>query len=100
MSKEYKNKTWIEFLKWKFANFPTIQDARDWKSRLGGNPLTPEEWTSFANCIDEKHAFAMNKMRQMTLFDWYVDRWALWLTSWSRHEHNNTMYENYFMETE
>lgn len=94
---DFVDNTWVQFLKWKFTNLPTLKEARNWKSRLGGKPLTLDEFESFAKNMNIQHALYMNKLRQRSLFVWYLSECKKWLTFWSLREFNDSMYQNFCM---
>lgn len=97
--KDYVEKTWLDFLKFKFTNFPTLAEARLWKiGRMGGGAMSPEEFQQYVESVGEDNAIRINKLRQRSLLQWYLREWKNWFTLWSRHQYNEAEFDSFCNE--
>lgn len=92
---QFTDCNWMGFLKWKFTNFPSMKEARLWKIRFSSGPMTSEEFAWYVEHIGKESAISINKNRKRSVFMFYLEEWAKWLTFWSRRKFNDTQYDNY-----
>jgi hypothetical protein len=94
-AEQYVEQGWVDFLRWKFTNLPSIKEARDWKTRFSGGPMTSEEFSEYCAHVGEDNAIAIRDNRVRTLFGWYLQEWNKWLTFWSLVEYNKNVFDSH-----